>query len=179
MQPLYYWIFLIVTAARESIASKDGIQHLILQHGTQNTDADKITRAHDGTFSEPHHIAKNETTLANQQVGSEIKTSSVTTTDVNVSKLHQIIACFSRSVCRLPVLGTIFSRALGQKIDFHATTSRTLELGLSFREGLYALSVYLVMGVIAYSFVLEKWSAVDSLYFTCTCLTTGEFWKLR
>lgn len=74
-----------------------------------------------------------------------------------------------------PVLRNVVLPQAFRQIKFgRATDSSTFTVGLSFREGLYALIVYLVMGVVAYSFVLEKWSIVDSLYFTCACFSTGE-----
>jgi hypothetical protein len=174
MQLSCYGIFAIVAAACESVASKDGIQHLSIEHSTRHkTDTDGISRSYDGKRNKLH-VLTNETICASQQVESEIKTSSATA-DLNASNLLQIIGFFSRSMYRLPVFGVMFSCAFGQKISGHATTSRNLKLDLSFREGLYALSIYLAMGVIAYSFVLENWSVIDSLYFTCTCFTTGEY----
>jgi hypothetical protein len=178
MQLSCYGIFAIVAAACESVASKDGIQHLSIEHSTRHkTDTDGISRSYDGKRNKLH-VLTNETICASQQVESEIKTSSATA-DLNASNLLQIIGFFSRSMYRLPVFGVMFSCAFGQKISGHATTSRNLKLDLSFREGLYALSIYLAMGVIAYSFVLENWSVIDSLYFTCTCFTTGEYRILR
>ena len=41
--------------------------------------------------------------------------------------------------------------------------SSTFTVGLSFREGLMALGIYLASGVLAYSVFLEKWSIIDSL----------------
>ena len=51
-------------------------------------------------------------------------------------------------------------------------------VGLSFREGLAALAVYLASGVLAYSFLLERWSIVDSLYFACVCFSTVGYGDL-
>lgn len=48
----------------------------------------------------------------------------------------------------------------------------SFSVGLKFHEGLAALVAYLGVGVIAYSFLLERWSIVDALYFTMTCVTT-------
>jgi len=42
--------------------------------------------------------------------------------------------------------------------------SSSFTVGLSFREGLLALVLYLASGVLAYSILLEKWSIVDALY---------------
>ena len=51
-------------------------------------------------------------------------------------------------------------------------TAAQLGLGLGFRNSILFLASYLLIGVAAYSFVLEKWSIVDALYFSCTCLTS-------
>ena len=45
-------------------------------------------------------------------------------------------------------------------------------ISLRLQDGLAALLAYLGVGVLAYSFVLEKWSIIDSLYFTCVCFST-------
>lgn len=47
-----------------------------------------------------------------------------------------------------------------------------LMLSLRLREGLIAVMVYLGIGVFAYHKVFEKWSIVDSLYFTVTVFST-------
>ena len=49
--------------------------------------------------------------------------------------------------------------------------NRKMAIGLSFREGLLALFSYLGLGVLAYSVVLEKWSIIDALYFSCVVRT--------
>ena len=41
--------------------------------------------------------------------------------------------------------------------------SSSFTVGLSFREGLMALGLYLASGVLAYSVILEKWSIIDAL----------------
>jgi potassium channel subfamily K len=45
-------------------------------------------------------------------------------------------------------------------------------VGLTLREGFLAVTAYLAVGVLAYSVVLEKWSLVDAMYFTCVCFST-------
>jgi hypothetical protein len=51
-------------------------------------------------------------------------------------------------------------------------------LGLTLRQALVLLIAYLGVGVIAYSFVLENWSIVDSLYFTSVCFSTVGYGDL-
>lgn len=63
--------------------------------------------------------------------------------------------------------------------DFTNTNKKKkLSVGLTFREGLIILGAYLAMGVLSYHLVLEKWSIVDSLYFTCTCFSTVGYGDL-
>jgi len=50
--------------------------------------------------------------------------------------------------------------------------NRKMAIGLSVREGLVLLAVYLCSGVLAYSIFFEHWSVVDALYFTCTTFST-------
>jgi len=57
--------------------------------------------------------------------------------------------------------------------------SSSFTVGLSFREGLFALALYLTSGVLAYHWVLEKWSIIDALYFTCVCFTTVGYGTCR
>lgn len=57
-------------------------------------------------------------------------------------------------------------------------SSRFLTIGLTFREGLVALLLYLLSGVLAYSVLLEHWSIVDALYFTCVCFSTVGYGDL-
>jgi len=57
--------------------------------------------------------------------------------------------------------------------------SSSFTVGLSFREGLFALAAYLTSGVLAYHWVLEKWSIIDALYFTCVCFTTVGYGTCR
>ena len=46
--------------------------------------------------------------------------------------------------------------------------NRKMAIGLSFREGMLSLGAYFLVGLVAYTRVLEKWSITDALYFTCT-----------
>jgi hypothetical protein len=63
--------------------------------------------------------------------------------------------------------------------DFTNTNKeKNLSVGLTFREGLIILTAYLAMGVLSYHLILEKWSIVDSLYFTCTCFSTVGYGDL-
>lgn len=45
-------------------------------------------------------------------------------------------------------------------------------LAPSFTNSILAIILYLSVGVIAYSFVFEKWTVIDSLYFAIVCLLT-------
>lgn len=54
----------------------------------------------------------------------------------------------------------------------NATDGTTFSVGLTFREGMLALIAYLSLGVFVYSFLLERWSIVDALYYTITVTTT-------
>lgn len=66
-----------------------------------------------------------------------------------------------------------------RKLSLHPDFSgKAGNVGLSFREGLAILGGYLAMGVLAYSYVLEHWSIVDSLYFTCVCFSTVGYGDL-
>ena len=51
-------------------------------------------------------------------------------------------------------------------------------IGLKLRECILFLLTYLTVGVLAYSFVFEKWSVVDSLYFTSVCFSTVGYGDL-
>jgi hypothetical protein len=63
--------------------------------------------------------------------------------------------------------------------DFTNTNqNKSLRVGLTFREGFIILAAYLAMGVLSYHLVLEKWSIIDSLYFTCTCFSTVGYGDL-
>jgi hypothetical protein len=68
-----------------------------------------------------------------------------------------------------------------RRISLHpdfTSKKKKLSVGLSLREGLIGLIIYLAMGVFSYHLVLEKWSIVDSLYFTCTCFSTVGYGDL-
>ena len=47
-----------------------------------------------------------------------------------------------------------------------------LTIGLKLRECIAFLAFYMAVGVVAFSFVFETWSIVDSMYFTCVCFST-------
>lgn len=42
---------------------------------------------------------------------------------------------------------------------------------------LFYLSSYVIVAVIAYSFVLERWTIIDSIYFAVSTFTTGTLQK--
>jgi hypothetical protein len=70
-------------------------------------------------------------------------------------------------------------RSIAQHPDFSNTNkNKNLSVGLTFREGLTILAAYLAIGVFSYHLVLEKWSIIDSLYFTCTCFSTVGYGDL-
>jgi hypothetical protein len=45
-------------------------------------------------------------------------------------------------------------------------------ISLRLEDGLAALMAYLGVGVFSYHYIFEKWSIIDSLYFTCVCFST-------
>lgn len=49
---------------------------------------------------------------------------------------------------------------------------KTFEIDIGLWEASIGLVVYLILGVVAYSFILEKWSMVDSFYFSIVTFTT-------
>ena len=70
-------------------------------------------------------------------------------------------------------------RSIALHPDFTNTNkNKNLSVGLTFREGLIILAAYLAVGVFSYHLVLEKWSIIDSLYFTCTCFSTVGYGDL-
>jgi len=50
--------------------------------------------------------------------------------------------------------------------------STNLILSLRLKDGIFAVMAYLAIGVLAYHKIFEKWSIVDSLYFTCVVFST-------
>ena len=68
--------------------------------------------------------------------------------------------------------------ALRRVMLYPSRKNKILAIGLSMREGLVALSVYLSVGVLAYHRLVEQWSIVDALYFTCVCFSTVGFGDL-
>jgi hypothetical protein len=78
-------------------------------------------------------------------------------------------------------------RRISLRPDFTDTATATtnnnnnnnkLSVGLTFAQSASYLAAYLAMGVLSYHLVLEKWSIVDSLYFTCTCFSTVGYGDL-
>jgi potassium channel subfamily K len=51
-------------------------------------------------------------------------------------------------------------------------------LGFTIRECVVSIGAYLLMGVLAYSVVFEKWSIIDALYFSVTTFTTVGYGDL-
>ncbi|CAJ1940140.1 unnamed protein product [Cylindrotheca closterium] len=47
-----------------------------------------------------------------------------------------------------------------------------MTLSLTVKDGVFAVIAYLAIGVFAYHKIFEKWSIVDSLYFTCVVFST-------
>lgn len=62
-----------------------------------------------------------------------------------------------------------------RKVFLDTDKQKNMKIGLRFRESLIGVLLYLLMGVLAYHTVLEKWPIVDSLYFTTVCFTTVGF----
>ena len=56
--------------------------------------------------------------------------------------------------------------------------STRLALGMSLQQGVLFVLAYLIVGVASYSFVLEKWSLLDALYFSCVCFSTVGYGDL-
>jgi Ion channel len=53
-----------------------------------------------------------------------------------------------------------------------------LTLGITPRTALAFVAAYMLTGVVAYSFVVERWSLVDALYFSTVCFTTVGYGDL-
>jgi potassium channel subfamily K, other eukaryote len=53
-----------------------------------------------------------------------------------------------------------------------------ISVGISTKEGIAVLLAYLTTGVLAYTFVFEQWSIVDSIYFTTTVFSTVGYGDL-
>jgi len=51
-------------------------------------------------------------------------------------------------------------------VQYKTIAESFLDLDVTVWDGIFAILVYLSFGVVAYSFVFEKWSIVDSLYFS-------------
>jgi Ion channel len=65
-----------------------------------------------------------------------------------------------------------------QLLDGGENNPSSFSIGITVREGLFALFVYLVFGVVAYTKVFEQWSIVDALYFTSVCFSTVGYGDL-
>ena len=55
---------------------------------------------------------------------------------------------------------------------------KPLALSLRLRDGLAAVLAYLALGAFAYRYVFEKWSLVDSLYYTTVIFSTVGYGDL-
>ncbi len=55
---------------------------------------------------------------------------------------------------------------------------KELLVGWSVNECLLAIAGYLTIGVVAYSYIFEQWSILDSLYFSCVCFSTVGYGDL-
>jgi hypothetical protein len=64
------------------------------------------------------------------------------------------------------------SREDASKSDNSADRQRMVVISLPLRGALIAIISYLSVGVLAYHVLFEKWSIVDSLYFSCVCFST-------
>lgn len=59
-----------------------------------------------------------------------------------------------------------------RKISRGRNNDNQFSISLRLKDGLAALLAYLGCGVLSYHYIFEKWSIVDSLYFTCVCFST-------
>lgn len=65
-----------------------------------------------------------------------------------------------------------------RKLQSSHGRSHIISFGMSLREGFLYLLAYLTTGVFAYSVVLEKWSVIDALYFSCVTFSTVGYGDL-
>jgi Ion channel len=65
-----------------------------------------------------------------------------------------------------------------RNLVFDKANRKKLTLGISPRTALAFVAAYMLTGVVAYSFVVEKWSLVDALYFSTVCFTTVGYGDL-
>jgi Ion channel len=65
-----------------------------------------------------------------------------------------------------------------RNLVFDKTNRKKLTMGISPRTALAFVAAYMLTGVVAYSFVVEKWSLVDALYFSTVCFTTVGYGDL-
>jgi hypothetical protein len=92
----------------------------------------------------------------------------------------RILKRFARSLFKglalpFPILQNI---AFSDDKSTTKDTTSSFSIGISVREGLLALFLYLLTGVIVYTKVLERWSIVDALYFTSVCFSTVGYGDL-
>jgi Ion channel len=65
-----------------------------------------------------------------------------------------------------------------RNLVFDKANRKKMTLGISPRTALAFVAAYMLTGVVAYSFVVEKWSLVDALYFSTVCFTTVGYGDL-
>ena len=97
-----------------------------------------------------------------------------TTSDIN-NNVETLVTWFIKNLWRGV---TIPFPQLKVVVQSHGTKKSGLAIGLGLRKGVLFLFSYLSVGVIAYSYIFEKWSIVDSLYFTTVCFTTVGYGDL-
>ncbi|GAX19369.1 potassium channel subfamily K, other eukaryote [Fistulifera solaris] len=68
--------------------------------------------------------------------------------------------------------------ALRKLVQTPDGNSLPISFGMSLREGFLYVLAYLATGVFAYTVVLEKWSVVDALYFSCVTFSTVGYGDL-
>lgn len=97
---------------------------------------------------------------------------------------HHRFVRFLRTFTKSLLKGLALPLPILQKIAFSIRDDQEKErhhffsIGISVREGLLALFVYLLTGVIVYTKVLEHWSVVDALYFSSVCFSTVGYGDL-
>ena len=72
--------------------------------------------------------------------------------------------------------GSILEHDGKQRENLSDVAETSFDLGL--RECFYIFVALLVVGMVAYSFVFEKWPIIDSLYFTVVMLTSAGYGDL-
>jgi Ion channel len=81
---------------------------------------------------------------------------------------EKLVASFLRNL----LLGLTLPFPQLRSLLLRKKKSEGIKIGLGVRECLAFISLYMTVGVLAFSFVFERWSIIDSLYFTCVCFTT-------